>query len=397
MVFRFRRVGVGILCLTLLVVPLVAACTAVQAGSAEPAGQSVTPPSLSSPSLSSPLSSAADSTPADSAPGGWTFAHITFGQAGIPSPTGRSTAQLAGGRVCFRPVDAAGAPPCGDLAAGDLPAFAAFSPDGRLLLVVAGPDGSPARAIYVVDSDTGTVRVVGPDAVADLRDGEPARWGLSSVAWSSDGSSVVIVPHADGDLGRVLSADLTQRSVTQIASLPADLANGRPSLWTTRNGMALVNNGGADKQTLWWLDWGSGSVESIGRFPDDSGSLVLSAVDASGRVALTCPRKADGQLGATVGIVVDTRQPARVLGDSRSCAGAAFSADGRYLALTAQLPTGYSLIVMEVDSGRRVLTVPLPVPEPSVPPYLTWLDDVVVAADVSGQWSAPSLVMRLGP
>jgi len=37
------------------------------------------------------------------------------------------------------------------------------------------------------------------------------------------------------------------------------------------------------------------------------------------------------------------------------------------------------------------------VAEPSAPPYLTWLGDVVVAADVSGEWSAPSLVLRLGP
>ena len=74
-----------------------------------------------------------------------------------------------------------------------------------------------------------------------------------------------------------------------------------------------------------------------------------------------------------------------------------FSPDGRQVALTAQLAGSYTLVVTEVSTNRRVLTVPLPVSEPSQPPYLTWLGDVLVAADVSGEWSAPSLIMRLGP
>jgi len=398
MLFGLCRVRAALL-LILLAVPVLAACTSAQAGSAQPAVRSIEPsaPPSTSPSPS-PSASASDPV-VDSTGGGWTFAHVKFGPDGIPSPTGQFTARLTGGRVCFQPVAEAraGSVPCGALADGDAPVFAVFSPDGKRLLVVAGPDGSQTRSVYVVDSDTAAVRVVGPDAVTDLPDGEPARWVLSSVAWSVDGSSVVIVPHTDGDAGPVLSVDLAQGATTEIARLPADLANGQPSVWTARNGMALVNNKGADRQTLWWLDPATGSVDGIGRFPDESGSLVLSAADPLGRSVLTCPRKVDGRLGATVGVLVASRRPTRVLPDSTSCAGAVFSPDGGHLALTAQLDAGYSLIVMEVSTGRRVLTVPLPVAEPSVPPYLTWLGDVVVAADVSGEWSAPSLVLRLGP
>ena len=67
-----------------------------------------------------------------------------------------------------------------------------------------------------------------------------------------------------------------------------------------------------------------------------------------------------------------------------------FSADGTYLALTAQETAGYVLIVVDLAAGRRVLTVPLPVAEPSAPPYLTWDGDVIVATDVTGGWSAPA-------
>jgi hypothetical protein len=35
------------------------------------------------------------------------------------------------------------------------------------------------------------------------------------------------------------------------------------------------------------------------------------------------------------------------------------------------------------------------VSSPSAPPYLTWNGDVIVAADVTGGWPVPSVVVRL--
>ena len=157
--------------------------------------------------------------------------------------------------------------PCGALAPGDEPVFMVFSPDGGRLLLVAGPD-EQARAAYVLDTDDGEVRAIGPSGITDGA-AAPARWHLSSVAWSSDGSAVVLVPHTDGDTGPVLSADLAAATVTEIFRLPADLANGRPSIWPTREGTAVVGNTGADVRTVWWADRAGGELRSIGRFDQD--------------------------------------------------------------------------------------------------------------------------------
>jgi hypothetical protein len=46
------------------------------------------------------------------------------------------------------------------------------------------------------------------------------------------------------------------------------------------------------------------------------------------------------------------------------------------------------------DRGSE-LTVPLPVSTPPAPPYLTWNGDVIVAADVTGEWPVASIVVRL--
>ncbi len=172
-------------------------------------------------------------------------------------------------------------------------------------------------------------------------------------------------------------------------------ANGSPSLWTADSGLAVIANKGADVSTLWWGDFATGGVDDIGGFSEPGGSLLLSSADPLGRTVLVCPRRADGRLGATTVVTVGGGQSAKLLADSLSCAGSVFSADGRYVALTAQVDGSYRLLVVETANGTRVLSVPLPVSEPSSPPYLTWAGDVVVAADVSGTWPIPSVVIRL--
>ena len=183
--------------------------------------------------------------------------------------------------------------------------------------------------------------------------------------------------------------------MTEIFRLPADLANGRPSIWPTREGTAVVGNTGIDVRTVWWADRAGGELRSIGRFDQDGGSLTLAAADPLGRSVLVCPRRADGRLGALIGIAVDTGESARILTDSASCAGAVFSADGQYAAMTATLAAGYALVIVDLAAAHRVLTVPLPVAEPLSPPYLTWLGDTVVISDSSGEWRNSSLVVRL--
>src|SRR6476661_4449876 len=99
MLFGLSRVRAALL-LIVLAVPVLSACTSAQAGSAQPAVRSIEPSlslSLSlSPSPSPPPSASASvSDPAvDSRGGGWTFAHVTLGPAGIPSSTGQLTAEL---------------------------------------------------------------------------------------------------------------------------------------------------------------------------------------------------------------------------------------------------------------------------------------------------------------
>jgi len=388
-----------------LLVPLLAAFSTAQAGApqrvASTGRTAVTPvppsvvstalPSASKPESSSSATPRASPSGTDTGPGAWTSALIEMGGVGLPAPSGDLYAVVRGGQVCFESGAAPG--PCGDLAPGDEPVFMVFSPDGGRLLLVAGPD-EQARAAYVLDTDDGDVRAIGPSGITDAP-AAPARWHLSSVAWSSDGSAVVLVPHTDSDTGPVLSADLETTTVTEIFRLPADLANGRPSIWPTREGTAVVGNTGIDVRTVWWADRAGGELRSIGRFDQDGGSLTLAAADPLGRSVLVCPRRADGRLGALIGIAVDTGESARILTDSASCAGAVFSADGQYAAMTATLAAGYALVIVDLAAAHRVLTVPLPVAEPLSPPYLTWLGDTVVISDSSGEWRNSSLVVRL--
>jgi hypothetical protein len=72
-----------------------------------------------------------------------------------------------------------------------------------------------------------------------------------------------------------------------------------------------------------------------------------------------------------------------------------FDPDGLFLAATAEVGGNYRLIVFDLANGFRVLDVPLPVAAPGAPPYLTWLDDVIVAADVTGTWPTPSINAHL--
>ena len=386
---------------------LAVACSTPLAGSAQPA-DGATRLAPSSTAVSAIVSSSAGSTVSSSAElpvdrttdigsGDWTSAECHGRSGRVPAPTGRLTAQLTGNRVCLRPVPDPGAGPesCAQLSEADRPTFAVYSPDGLRLLLVAGPDGSADRSIYVIEADDGAIRVIGPDGVTDHSAGNPPRWNLETVAWSPDGS-VVIIPHTDADTGPVLLANLADGSVTESTRLPDVLANGKPSIWPTRNGTALVLNDGPDRRYLWWdFEPSTPSMTAIGSFQVEGGSLYLATADPLGRFVLACPRSPDGRLGATVGVNVLSRESFPGRTDSTSCAGAVFSADGRYLALTAQLAGGYSLVVVEVSTNRRVVTAALPVTEPTQPPYLTWLGDVVVAVDVSGGWAAPSLIMRL--
>jgi hypothetical protein len=406
----FRRSRAALLFVGLLL-PMLASCAAAEAGSPQPAASSARLPAASSaaPTTGSSSAWAPPSTPepptaespgagAPAAPSGtaarsgaWTSAQIELGGVGFPSPSGDLSAVLRGGQVCFD--SGTGPGPCGDLAPGDQPVFMVFSPDGRRLLLVAGPD-ERATAAYVLDAADARVRVVGPAGISDDA-AAPARWDPSSAAWSSDGSAVVLVPHTAGDAGPALSVDLESGAVTEIFRMPADLANGRPSIWPTRDGTAVVGTAGVDVQTVWWADRAGGELRSIGRFDQPDGSLTLAAADPLGRSVLVCPRRSDGRWGATVGIAVQTGESARILTDSTSCAGAVFSADGQYAAMTATVDSGYNLIIVDLAAARRVLTVPLPVAEPLSPPHLTWLADTVVIADSSGEWRSSSLVVRL--
>jgi len=206
---------------------------------------------------------------------------------------------------------------------------------------------------------------------------------------------VLLLPRTADTSGPVLQFDLTTGAVSQRLRMDAVLANSSPSLWTTRTGLAVVANAGDQRNALWWLDFATGSASRIAVLPESGGTIALSSADPQGRFVLICPRRADGALGATTAVAVDHTESVRLLPDSLSCAGSVSSADGRYLAVTADVGGSYSLIVVDVAGSTRVLTVPLPVSTPTAPPYLTWDGDVIVAAAVTGEWPVPSVVVRL--
>ena len=315
---------------------------------------------------------------------------------GILSPTGDLTANIVAGSVCFAPAGGVGG--CGSLAPGAPPTFAAFSPDGSHLLIVAGTPS--ALGAYVFDVADASVRVLGPAGLQDFPPGgTPPLWDLSTAAWNVDGSAVVLVPTTTDSTGPVLTFDLGTGTVAESLRVDALLVNNSPSIWTTATGIALVTATGEQRNILWWADFASGTVSTLANYPEAGGSLALAGADPLGGVVLICPRRADGALGAISAVVVQQddaagSQAVRVLPDSLSCAGSVFSADGRYLAVTAKVDGQYQMMVIDRSTGATVLRTPLSVAVPSAPPYLTWLDDVIVVTDVSGEWATPTLVLR---
>jgi len=321
---------------------------------------------------------------------GWTAEVELRGRPGeIPSPTGDLVAVIDGGSVCLR----AGTDPTPRcvlrLAAGVTPRFMVFSPTGAHLLVVAGV--ASRAEVYLVDAGSGAVRVIGRQGF------EPgaSRWDLSSAVWDVEGTAVLLVPRTTAASGPVIAVPVAGGTASELLRLPAELANSSPSLWTTATGLAVVPNSGESRNILWWADFHTKQVEQIGRYGDPGGSLLLGSADPLGRSVVVCPRRADGRLGAAVGISVLYRESARLLPDARTCAASVFSADGRYLAVAAQLSRGYTLAVVEPSTGVTLLTVPLPVTMPSVPPYLTWAGDVIIASAVTGGWPVGSVVVRI--
>jgi len=340
---------------------------------------------------------------------GWTAdVVLTGGPGDIVSPTGDLMAVVDHRGVCLhagRPDDpgrvsgsdagtGTGVGQCVlTFADGVTPAFAVFSPTGAHLLVVAGP--AAQSQVYVIDARSWGVQSIGPQGVGPLGPTTVPRWDLSSAAWDVDGAAVLLVPRTGETTGAVLGIELTGGAPYPRVRLPAGLANSSPSVWSTDAGLAVVANAGDQRSSLWWADFATGAVQAIATFDDPQGSLALSAADPLGRTVLVCPRQPSGALGATVGIAVADRRSAPVRPGSRGCAGAVFSADGSYLALADQLAGGYTVTVVDASSGATVLSVPLPVPAPSAPPYLTWTGDVIVVSDVSGQWPLSAALLRI--
>jgi hypothetical protein len=122
---------------------------------------------------------------------------------------------------------------------------------------------------------------------------------------------------------------------------------------------------------------------------------MLGSADPLGRYVLICSRRANGAFDALAMVAVDQSRNVRLLPDATSCAGSVSSPDGALLAVTTEVDGAYSLVVVGVQNRGTELTVALSVSSPSAPPYLTWNGDVIVAADVSGEWPVPSIVVRL--
>lgn len=392
-----------------LLLLLLAACSGAQAGTAriaadQPAVGSVTVPESGPAPATAPQSvsgsgATSRASPTDSAVPPFSRARVRYGPPGVPSPTGEVVLRLDGDLTCFVPAGAmVGAlagevGTCASLIDGEKLRFVSFSPDGGSLLFVAGPDERHS-AVYVMDSATAEARVIGPDAI-EAPSATPPRWDLSTVNWSVDGSRVLIVLRTDTADAAVVAADPRAGGVTELGRLPADLANGAPDLRSTRRGVALVAGAGPERGSLWWLPTGRTVPVNLGRFADAGGSLYLITADPQGRIVLACPLTAAGGLGEIVAVDVESGQARRALSDSSSCAGAAFSPDGSVAALTATVAGGYSLLLVDVVSGARLLTVPLPVPEPKYPPPLTWNGKTIVVIDGTGRWLTPSLIITL--
>jgi hypothetical protein len=87
-------------------------------------------------------------------------ATIEAGPRGLVAPDANLSVEFAAGSVCFVPKAGIGA--CTPLVGGAKPSFAAFSPTGDKLLVVAGP---PSAVIaYVFEPANGSARTLEPCA-----------------------------------------------------------------------------------------------------------------------------------------------------------------------------------------------------------------------------------------
>lgn len=386
MVFDVRG---GRLLFLVILAPALVACTVAEAGSATTGSRSV------SAGVSAPESIAPSGRSGALVPGQWTAADIRAGPAGIVSPTGDLVAQPTDGRVCFVPVvDGGGDGTCAALADGDRPSWARFSDDGASLLVLAGPDEN-SRTLYVIATADGSVRVIGPTGVDDLAAGPPPRWDLATAEWVVGGKGILLVPRSDHMDAPILGVSLTSERVFEVGEMPGDLTTANTTIRASADGVAIAADGGTARGFLWWLADGAANATRISRTAEEGGSIHLSAVDPYGRYVVGCSRGPDGRLGASSIASVENMSSVRLLSGTESCGGAVFDGTGNRLALTVTVDGAYSLVISAYLVGHRMLTVPLPVTEPSKPPDVTWLNDVVVISDVSGDWATPSLIVRL--
>lgn len=400
-----RRVWPALL-LGLVVAIGLTACTVGQAGSATAGSVSAPDSGSASGRTSAPASasaSASASAPAPgtmsdrsvplSAAGDWTSADVQPGPAGIVSPAGDLVATPADGRICFAPI-LAGEATCVELAPADRPSFGLFSPDGAWLLVLAGPD-EHSRAAYVIPVTGGVTHVIGPTGIDDLATTPPPHWDLATAAWTVDSSAVLLAPRTDQLDAALLAADLGSKRIGEVGQLFGEMTNADLRIRASAVGVAMSSDGPSSGQFLWWLGAGTKVLYRLARNESSGGSVYLVAADPRGQSVLSCPRAADGTLGAITVTSVQSPQTvsAELLSDSKSCGGAAFSPDGSQLAVTAMLDGRSSLVVLNVASGRRVLTTALPGAQPAVPASVTWWDDVIVVSDAGGDQVTPSSVI----
>jgi hypothetical protein len=326
--------------------------------------------------------------------GSWS-ATIEVGPRGLVAPDGNLSVEFTAGSVCFVPK--AGIGTCTALVGGATPSFAAFSPAGDRLLVVAGP--RTAVVAYVFDPLTGSASTLEPSGARPFdRQSTPGGWDLSSAVWETD-SSVLLLPKTAESTGPVLEFDLGSGAVAERARLTAELANSMPSLWTTQTGLAIAPSSGTVANTLWWADYQTGEVTGQAKFTNPGSTVVLTAAHPSGSAVLICARRPDGGLGATKVVPIAANQKSdtshSLLPDSDSCAGTVFSTDGRWLAVTEEVDGDYQLLVIDLVHHERLLAASLPVAAPAAPPYLTWQGDVIVVTDVTGSWTSQTIVAHL--
>lgn len=249
-----------------------------------------------------------------------------------------------------------------------------FSTHGRFLGVLVTEGGG--STVYVLDVAGGRFSVLTEGGLSTDGGATPWRLDVSAMTWDRTGNALLLVlfPAAGATDGTIVAVP-TDGGATASAPITADIAAGGPSVELADAGILFAPNIGPATGQLYWLD-AAGVLGQVGTEPYSAGTVILVAVSPSGDRALICPANGP-DVGDLRQVDLATGEVVKYLEDDL-CHGAAYSPNGRYVAVAGPVDDATVLTVFDNESPDVMVSAVVYHTVQAVPPNVTWSADDVL-------------------